>query len=267
MNAEQPGMGGAVGGSGGREAAAGEVKAGDGGRCRDRDALLAKVVHDLRAPLNAIAGWTHVLLGSEPPVEERRKAFEAIDRNAKAQARLLDDLMEALSLLQGRVTLDLRPSDPVGVAQAAVADAQGAAAAKGVGLSWTPPDTSAPITADAKRLQQVVAILLGNAIKFTPAGGDVRLALSSCDGAVRFSVTDSGRGLEPGALASLRRDEAGNAPQPQSLSAAPGVGLTTALALVGLHGGTLTCESKGRRQGATFLVEIPQGFAGTEDPG
>jgi signal transduction histidine kinase/ActR/RegA family two-component response regulator len=222
-----------------------------------KDEFLMTVSHELRTPLTAIYGWARVLGTREMPREQQARAIAAIERNAHAQTRLIDDLLDVSRAISGKLRLDARPTNVGEVLRAAIETVSPAMVAKRIVFEWKfHPDTP-PILADPDRLQQIVWNLLSNAIKFTPEGGTVRLQLGRTDTQVEIVVSDTGAGIVPEFLPYVferfRQADAGSRRRYGGL----GLGLAIVRHLIELHGGTVSAESAGENQGATFRVSIP----------
>jgi PAS domain S-box-containing protein len=225
---------------------------------RSKDEFLAAVSHELRAPLNAMVGWVHVLEHNGVADEGVRQAIERIGRNARLQAKLVDDLLDLSRSVTGKLQIDMRRVDPAAVVKAAMDTVLPAAAAKSISMRTRFDHEEVRIAADPDRLQQVIWNLVSNAIKFTPFGGTIDVSLSRAGGQLLVTVQDSGQGIDPAFLPFVfdrfrqgRNDSEG--PSQPSL----GLGLAIARHLVELHGGTLRAESKGVGLGATFTVALP----------
>jgi signal transduction histidine kinase/ActR/RegA family two-component response regulator len=223
-----------------------------------KDEFLMTVSHELRTPLTAIYGWVRVLAGREMPRAEQSKALASIERNALAQTRLIDDLLDVSRVIAGKLRLESRMVDIAAVVRAAADTHAPAAAAKGLTLEVHADPSLEPIPADPDRLQQIVWNLLSNAIKFTPEGGriDVRAGRAD-DSHVEILVCDSGVGIAPDFLPYVferfRQGEAGTKRRYGGL----GLGLAIARHLVELHGGTVGVHSAGEGRGTTFRVLLP----------
>jgi PAS domain S-box-containing protein len=221
-----------------------------------KDEFLATASHELRTPLNAIVGWTHVLQsGALNDDEQRRQALNAIDRNARIQTRLIEDLLDVSRMIQGRVSLTVAPLDMRRVIEAAVETIGHAATAKDITLSVDAPSDPVPVIGDEHRLQQVIWNLLANAVKYTPRGGTIAVSLSDESGRAVARVTDSGEGIDPAFLPHVFE------PFRQAVSGSTrsglGLGLAIVRRLVDLHGGRIVAESAGAGLGATFTVSLP----------
>jgi PAS domain S-box-containing protein len=221
---------------------------------RLKDEFLAIVSHELRTPLTAILGWTRLQRGRP---ELLPKAMAVIERNAEAQAKLIEEILETSRIVTGKVQLSQRLADLNDVVQAAVDTIRPAAESKTLHLEVTPGSSPVPIDCDPDRLQQVVLNLLVNAVKFTPGGGRVRVRIELSGPRARVVVADTGRGISPAFLGHVfdpfRQAEGSTTRQHGGL----GLGLAIAKHLVELHGGTVTAASKGLGEGATFVVTLP----------
>jgi signal transduction histidine kinase/ActR/RegA family two-component response regulator len=223
---------------------------------RLKDEFLATLSHELRTPLNAVLGWTRVLRAAhvEPATETR--ALESIERNARVQARLIEDLLEVSRIVSGKLRIHVRPVDLAGIVDAAIEVVQPAAMAKKIALDVAVTVRPAMTSGDPDRLQQVVWNVLSNAVKFTPAGGEVKVRLEQAQG-FRLTVRDSGPGIEPRFLPHVFeafRQADGSASREHG---GLGLGLAIAKQLVELHGGTINADSSGRGTGATFEIHLP----------
>ncbi len=226
---------------------------------RAKDEFLATVSHELRNPLNAILGWSRVLLeeGDELSNERRRKGLEVIARNAKAQVQLVEDILEVSRIVSGKLRLSTGPVDVRSVVEASFDTIRSAAQAKGVVLQSRIEDEIGTIIADEDRIQQVLWNLLSNAVKFTPRGGTVSLSARRDSDGVTLSVVDSGEGIDPAFLPFVF--ERFRQADGSSTRAHGGLGLGLAIVrhLCELHGGTVHADSGGAGKGATFTVRLP----------
>ncbi len=223
---------------------------------RSKDEFLAMVSHELRTPLNAITGWTSMLLSGGLDPERTRRALETIDRNARAQVQLIDDLLDIGRIVSGKLRLNISRVDVAPIAEMALESIRLAAEGRGVILEAQIDENVGRVQGDADRIQQVIWNLLSNAIKFTPAGGRVTLRVEARDGLV-ITVSDTGRGIDPDFLP--RVFERFKQADGTSTRAKGGLGLGLAIVrhLVELHGGTITVASDGLGKGATFTVKLP----------
>ena len=224
---------------------------------RVRDEFLAVLSHELRTPLNAVLGWTRILR-SRPTRDQLDHAISVIERNARAQARLIDDLLDLSRIITGKIRLHVEPVDVARIAAESIETVTPAADAKRIRLEVDVRTPLPPITADAARLQQVFWNLLSNAVKFTPPDGRVTLTLSATDDAVEGCVTDTGIGI-PADLLPFVFDRFMQADS-STTRAHPGLGLGLAIVrhVVELHGGTVHAASPGPRLGATFRFTLPR---------
>jgi PAS domain S-box-containing protein len=225
---------------------------------RLKDEFLATLSHELRTPLSAILGWTQVLLrGPEANAAEQRRAIEVIDRNARAQVQLIDDLLDLSRIMTGKLRLDVQPVAIADVVRAATLSAAPSAQAKDIRLTSVLDPARAIVNGDAGRLQQVVWNLLTNAIKFTPRGGRVQVLLQRVNSHVELSVSDNGMGIPASFLPQVfdRFSQCDSS----STRAHGGLGLGLAICrqLVELHGGSIRAASPGEGEGSTFFVELP----------
>jgi signal transduction histidine kinase len=224
---------------------------------RLKDEFLATLSHELRTPLNAILGWTKLLRAGALPPGSTDRALEKVERNAQAQARLVEDLLEVSRITSGKLRLDLREVDLAAIIHAAAESVRPAAQARDLTFETTGLDQRLPTVGDPDRLQQVIWNLLSNAVKFTPAGGRIAILLERAGGSDTLVVRDSGIGIEPAFLPhvfdTFRQADASSTRQFGGL----GLGLSIARRLVELHGGTIAATSEGAGRGATFTVRLP----------
>jgi signal transduction histidine kinase/ActR/RegA family two-component response regulator len=222
-----------------------------------KDEFLMTVSHELRTPLTAIYGWARVLGTKQMDAAQQARAIAAIERNAHAQTRLIEDLLDVSRAISGKLRLDARPINVADVLRAAVETVSQAMAAKRITLHTDFESPTPPIVADPDRLQQIVWNLLANATKFTPEGGTVSLRLARADSQVEIVVSDTGSGISPEFLPFVferfRQADAGSRRRYGGL----GLGLAIVRHLVELHGGTVRATSPGEGQGATFHVTLP----------
>jgi PAS domain S-box-containing protein len=224
---------------------------------RLKDEFLATVSHELRTPLTAILGWAHMLRTGQSGGNDSLKALETIERNARAQAQLIDDLLDVSRIITGKLRLDVRPVDPNSFIETAVEAVRPAAEAKGVRVQKIMDTGVVSVSGDPVRLQQVVWNLLSNAVKFTPKGGRVQVRLERVNSHVEIAVSDDGAGISPEFLPFVF-DRFRQADQrPTRHHGGLGLGLAIVRHLVELHGGTVRAESPGEGQGSTFTVLLP----------
>jgi signal transduction histidine kinase len=226
---------------------------------RLKDEFLATISHELRTPLNAILGWTQLLGGGKLDDESNARAIETIDRNARSQAQLIEDLLDVSRITSGKLRLDIQTIDPTLFIEAGIQSVSAAAAAKQVLIERDFPANLSSLPADGARLQQVVWNLLANAIKFTPAGGRIRIELRQTAAHLHIIVADSGQGIRPEFLPFVFdrfRQADGSATRMQG---GLGLGLAIVRHLVEMHGGEVSAHSEGEGKGATFSVMLPRG--------
>lgn len=221
-----------------------------------KDRFLATVSHELRTPLQAILSWVQVLRHPGAAALDTGAALERIERNVRAQARLIDDLLDYSRIASGKLGLDLRPADPAPSIERAIELVRPLAARADVALHAEVALVDACCLLDADRFQQVVANLLANAVKFTPAGGRVELRAGFGERGLTLRVTDTGIGIEPGLLASVF-EPFRQARAPRGGEAGLGLGLSIAQAIVQGLGGRIDAASDGPGRGATFTVWLP----------
>jgi PAS domain S-box-containing protein len=222
-----------------------------------KDDFLATLSHELRTPLTAILGWARVLMRKRDDTETIDRGLEAIERNAVAQAQLIDDLLDMSRIMSGKVRLDVRPTDLAQVVDAAIESVRPSADAKDVRLVSVLDPRAGPVPADPARLQQVVWNLLTNAIKFTPKGGRVEAVLRRVNSHLELTVVDNGVGIAPEFMPHVfdrfRQADSSTTRSHGGL----GLGLSIVKQLVEMHGGTVHAYSEGRDRGATFTVCVP----------
>ena len=224
---------------------------------RLKDEFLATVSHELRTPLTAIVGWAKMLHSGRMDAAEAAHAVEVIERNARLQAQLVDDLLDVSRVIAGRFRLDVRPVQLAPVVEAAVEAMRPAADAKRIRVEASLDPSAGPVSGDAARLQQVVWNLLSNAIKFTPEGGRVEVRLARVGTHAEVVVSDTGAGINPEFLPFVferfRQADMSHTRAHGGL----GLGLGIARHLVELHGGAVEAASEGEGRGATFTVRLP----------
>jgi len=219
--------------------------------------FLATISHELRTPLSAMLGWAHVLQRGQADARTLQHGLAAISRNARLQGQLIEDLLDMGRIEAGQLRLDLHRMELGSVIAAAIDSALPAATLKGIGLRTVSSPGSSWVMGDATRLQQVVANLLNNAIKFTPQGGQVSVSLTRARGQLQLTVSDNGQGIEPDFLAGMFdgfKQQDGSSTRAHG---GLGLGLSIVRHLVRLHGGSVQAHSPGTAQGATFTVMLP----------
>ncbi len=224
---------------------------------RLKDEFLATVSHELRTPLTAILGWAHLMRGGQLEGDGAAKALETIERNARSQAQLIDDLLDVSRIVTGQLRLDVVPVSPHSFIDPAVEAVRPAAEAKGVRLQKVIDTGVGAIMGDPARLQQVVWNLLTNAVKFTPRGGRVQVRLERVNSRIEIAVSDTGAGIDPEffphVFERFRQADQRTTRQHGGL----GLGLAIVRHLMELHGGTVRADSAGEGTGATFTVTLP----------
>ncbi|MEN3339655.1 MAG: hypothetical protein V7647_3331 [Acidobacteriota bacterium] len=223
---------------------------------RLKDEFLATLSHELRTPLNAILGWTSMLRHGQVEPGQVSHALEVVERNARAQAQLIEDVLDMARIITGKLRIELTPTALGPILEAAVEAARPAALAKHIEIRMDVREVPA-IRGDAGRLQQVLWNLLSNAVKFTPPGGHVAVSLGLASSEALVTVSDSGPGLAPEFLPFIF-DRFRQADQSATRGhGGLGLGLSIVKHLVELHGGSVRAESAGPGRGATFKVSLP----------
>jgi PAS domain S-box-containing protein len=224
---------------------------------RVKDEFLAVLSHELRSPLNPILGWTKLLQTGKVQPDKTNQALETIERNAKLQAQLIEDLLDISRMLQGKLSLHIAPVNLETVIQGAIETVQFAASAKSIQIQTVLSPIEKTVLGDTNRLQQVIWNLLSNAIKFTPHHGHVIVQLEELDHQIQIRVIDTGRGINPDFLPHVfdyfRQADGSTTRNFGGL----GLGLAIARQLVELHGGMIWAESAGEGLGAAFTVRLP----------
>jgi signal transduction histidine kinase/response regulator RpfG family c-di-GMP phosphodiesterase len=224
---------------------------------RLKDEFLATVSHELRTPLNAILGWVTLIQNGRLPDEDRAKALDTIERNARSQKKLIDDLLDVSRIITGKLRLDIQPIELVSIIESAVESVRPAAEAKGMILQTESELVICPFQGDANRIQQVIWNLLTNAVKFTPPGGMVLVKLKRVDGHIEIAVSDTGVGIAveflPYVFDRFRQADGSITKRHGGL----GLGLAIVRHLVEMHGGTVDILSDGQGKGTTFTVRLP----------
>ncbi|MEC4814236.1 MAG: PAS domain S-box protein [Scytonema sp. PMC 1069.18] len=233
---------------------------------RVKDEFLAVLSHELRSPLNPILGWTKLMRTQRLQPAQIDRALETIERNAKLQAQLIEDLLDISRTLQGKLSLNTTPVNLIAVIQGAIETVQLAACAKSISIQTVLQPGERTVLGDANRLQQVVWNLLSNAIKFTPEGGRVEVCLEENGNQVQITVTDNGRGIQrdflPFVFEYFRQADSSTT----RIFGGLGLGLAIVRQIVELHGGTVRAESPGEGLGATFTVLLPATVMQLESP-
>ncbi|TKC95181.1 response regulator [Polyangium fumosum] len=238
---------------------------------RLKDEFLALLSHELRTPLTAILGWSQLLLTRGPSDEFLRRGLGTIERNARTQAKLIDDLLDMSRIISGRLSLELEAVDLAEMLETMLESAEPAAKTKGIRLELSVASAGEKVLGDPNRLQQIVWNLLSNSMKFTPQGGQVKVSLRREDSYAHLAVVDTGIGIDPDFLPyvfeQFRQADASTTREHGGL----GLGLSIVQHLVELHGGTVVAKSSGKNQGASFTVKLPlevkhEGVAGERPP-
>jgi CheY-like chemotaxis protein/nitrogen-specific signal transduction histidine kinase len=224
---------------------------------RSKDEFLATVSHELRTPLNHIMGWISMLRSGKLQSDKMQKAFDTIERNVRAQGRLIDDLLDVSRIISGKLLIEPRQIEIVKVAEAAAESIGPAAADKGVNFKTTLAPEAGMVSGDPDRLQQAIWNLLSNAVKFTPEGGHVELRLTRVNSQIEIAVSDDGQGITteflPHVFDRFRQQDSTTARQHGGL----GLGLAIVRHLVELHRGSVRVDSAGEGRGATFTITLP----------
>src|SRR5262249_28385282 len=227
---------------------------------RSKDEFLAMVSHELRSPLNAILGYTRMLRSGPTDREAINKAAAVVERNAKAQLQIIEDLLDSSRIVTGKLRIEPGPVELTPTLEAALATVRSAAEAKGITLVANFGPLPEQVLGDSTRLQQIVWNLLSNGIKFTPEGGRVELRMEGAADNVRVTVIDNGKGIEPEFLPFVFDRFRQADPSSARLFGGLGLGLSLVKYLVELHGGTITAASEGLGRGAIFTVTLPRRY-------
>lgn len=224
---------------------------------RLKDEFLTTVSHELRTPLTAVLGWASLVRSRQDDAAFVSKGLETIERNARAQSLLIEELLDLSRMITGKLRLEVQPVDPGGLVESALDSIRPAAAAKGIALHAVVDPKAGPIMADPGRLLQVVSNLLSNATKFTPRGGWIRVYVRRVESSAEVVVQDNGPGIEPEFLPHVferfRQADGTSTRRHGGL----GLGLAISRSIVELHGGTIAADSEGAGRGATFTVRLP----------
>jgi signal transduction histidine kinase/ActR/RegA family two-component response regulator len=224
---------------------------------RLKDEFLATLSHELRTPLNAIIGWANLLVEGRLDRAERIRALQTIQRNARAQAHLIEDLLDVSRIISGKMRLEVQAVELGGLLEAALDAVRPAAEAKGIHLHVTIDPRATVVNGDPARLQQIAWNLLSNAIKFTSKGGQVELRLKRVNSLVELIVSDTGIGIAPHMLQRIfdrfAQVDGTSSREYHGL----GLGLALVRHLVEAHGGSVWADSQGEGRGATFTVQLP----------
>jgi len=224
---------------------------------RIKDEFLATLSHELRTPLTAMLGWLTILRRQRLDKETTRQAIETIERNARAQAKLIEELVDVSRIVGGKLVLEMQPTSLFLVIEAAVEVVRPAASAKGVQIEINSDSSVGVVLGDPTRLQQIIWNLLSNAVKFTPREGSVYVSMRRAGSSAQVIVQDTGVGISSDFLPYVfERFRQAESPITRSYRGL-GLGLAIVRHLTELHGGTVSAESQGEGRGATFTVSIP----------
>ncbi len=233
---------------------------------RAKDEFLATVSHELRTPINAVLGWTQMLRAGILSPDRTSRALESIERNAAAQSRMIEDLLDVSRIVAGKFRLDVENVDIAALANLTVDVVRPAAEAKDITVEILHDGSPPLIRADPHRLEQAIWNLLSNAVKFTPAGGRVRLKTSIVEDQLELIVSDNGDGIAPELLTQVFERFRQADASPTRSHTGLGIGLAIVRHIVELHGGTVRAESTGRGNGALFRVRLPMVDAALPEP-
>ena len=224
---------------------------------RLKDEFLSTVSHELRTPLNAILGWSQILRTQRADAATMNRALETIERNARSQAQLIDDLLDISRIITGKIRLNVHTVELLPVIEAAMDTVRPTTDTKNIRLQSVLDPAAGPVLGDSERLQQIVWNLLSNAIKFTPKRGRIQVCLQRINSHVEIVVTDTGQGISAEFLPYVfERFRQADSSITRSFGGL-GLGLAIVRQLVELHGGTVHADSPGEGQGATFTVKLP----------
>lgn len=224
---------------------------------RVKDEFLAILSHELRTPLNPILGWSKLLKSGKLNKATTLQAIDTIERNAKLQVQLIDDLLDVSRILRGKLNLNLTTVDLTHIVEASLQTIRLGAEVKSIDVQLELTPDIGKVLGDVNRLQQVICNLLTNAVKFTPAGGKVDIHLEQVDSQIKLRVTDTGIGITPEFLPYIFEYFRQADSSTTRSSGGLGLGLAISRHLIELHGGTIIAESEGEAQGATFTISFP----------
>jgi PAS domain S-box-containing protein len=225
---------------------------------RTKDFFLAIVSHELRSPLNAILGWTRILLTRSVDNETHKSALETIERSARSQAKLIEDLVDSARIASGKLRLEFRPTNLYEVVKNVFNSQKPSAEAKAIELGFNAESQNMSVIGDMVRLQQVFTNVVSNSIKFTPKGGKVELSISANNNKVKVSVKDNGTGISEETLPNIFRQFAQGNEKISTDRSGLGLGLSISKILIEKHKGKIKAESKGIGHGSTFTIELPR---------
>ena len=225
---------------------------------RVKDEFLATVSHELRTPLNAMLGWLQIIQRTNPEASALTRALTSLERNAKVQQRVVEDLLDISRVVSGKLQMNLTVVDLRLVMGAAIDVVATGAAQAGVTLHWHPPGSPCLVSGDAARLQQAFWNVLSNGVKFTPRGGTVTTSIQSRTDVFAIVIHDTGVGIDPAFLPHVfeRFQQADSSATREH--GGLGLGLAIVHEIVTLHGGSVTAASEGKGRGATFTIALPR---------
>ena len=232
---------------------------------RAKDQFFATLSHELRSPLTPMLGWTRMLLAGNLDAATQAQGLRVIERNVHAQAKLIEDILDMSRVITGKLALNVRPLDLADVVRSAVEVVRPAAAAKQISIDLVLPPDVAEISGDGDRLQQVFWNLLTNAVKFTPAHGNIRIRLAKAASNFEITVSDSGVGMKADFIPHVFERFSQADSTSNNIHGGLGIGLSLVKNLVEQHGGHVTAESAGEGQGSTFTVTLPERAPGVSE--
>ena len=224
---------------------------------RLRDEFLGTISHELRTPLNAVLGWATIARSNPNDPMRTAHALAVIERNARVQARLIADVLDATRIISGKLQLETQRVDLVSLARAAIETHQLSASEKGITIVFDPSNVTDPIVADPSRLQQAFTNLVSNAVNFTPKGGRVEFSLRHSRDVLEVRVKDTGEGIDPSFLPHLFERFRQGDPSASRRHGGLGLGLAITRQIVELHGGTASAVSEGVGRGSVFTIRLP----------
>jgi CheY-like chemotaxis protein len=224
---------------------------------RAKDFFLAFVSHELRSPLNAILGWSKILLSKKVDEETQTNALETIERSARAQAQLINDLVDSARITSGKLRLEFHPVNLYEILKTAFHSQKPSAEGKNINLQFQSESEEVPVFADAGRLQQVFNNLISNALKFTPENGTIFVGAETTQDFAKVTIRDNGQGISPESLPNIFRQFSQGNENDLRDKGGLGLGLSIVKILVEKHNGTVQADSAGIGQGSTFTVLLP----------
>ncbi len=234
---------------------------------RSKDFFLAFVSHELRSPLNAILGWSKILLSKKVDDETQKNALETIERSARSQAKLINDLVDSARITSGKLSLELCPANLFEIINSVYQTQKPTAEAKNISLELNYAKEKIPVFGDINRLQQVFNNLISNSLKFTPEGGRVSIDIETLQTSVSVCISDNGQGIEQDSLPNIFRQFSQGEEKLTQDKGGLGLGLSIVKILVEKHKGIVKAESEGIGLGSAFTVELPlYEYEQVEDP-